>query len=544
MVTMQVLPGSGQGDVYMTGSPGASLARAISSLRNMATAAAEISSFSQDATRNVGLRVAATSLELDARLSRLDGASMKALLEVAEQAELPTSIKALSSGALFNVTEQRSAAHMLCRAVEHAPVQIEGVDVAAACQQTRARMLDFATQFRAGTHRGARGQSLNTLVNLGVGGSDLGGRLVTEGLRGVVAHNPASPRVEFVSSMDGVKLSRLLQTLDADRTLFLISSKSFSTLDTFLSAETVKDWYRDRGYDAAETLRHFAAVSSQPEAMMAWGIPAEHQFLMSEHVGGRFSVSSAIGLPVAVALGAEVFERFLAGMRAMDEHFQSAPPAQNMPVLLGLIAVWNRSVLECPATAILPYSELLASFPAYVTQLDMESLGKRVRVDGTEAPYPTGGVILGEVGPNAQHAFMQLLHQGQEVISAEFILIRNQEGVPERHNIQTRANCEAQAKALAFGYSLEQARAELEAKGLPPDEVERLAPHKVHPGNRPSVTISMDRLTPETLGALVALYEHKTFVQAVIWGINPFDQWGVELGKRLAKDAVAAGQVG
>lgn len=544
MGTLQVLPRSGQGEVFMTVCPGESLAQALPALCHLGTVATGIANLCRDEARNARLQVAAAGLSLDARYGRLDAASLTTLLAVAEQSALASLIRALSSGALFNVTERRAAVHMLCRAVDHAPVVIDGDDVAVACQQARMCMLGFASQFRVGGCRGARGRPFDTLVNLGVGGSDLGGRLVMEGLRGIVVHDPANPRVEFVSSMDGVKLSRLLQTLEPDRTLFLISSKSFSTLDTFLSAETVKEWYRDHGYSADETLQHFAAVSSQPDAMTAWGIPAEHQFLMSEHVGGRFSVSSAIGLPVAVALGAVVFERFLVGMRAMDEHFLSVPLAQNMPVVLGLIAVWNRLVLECPATAILPYSELLASFPAYVTQLDMESLGKRVRVDGTLAPYPTGGVILGEVGPNAQHAFMQLLHQGQEVIPAEFILIRNQEGVPERHNIQTRANCEAQAKALAYGYSLEQAKAELAANGLSPDEVERLAPHKVHPGNRPSVTISMDRLTPETLGALIALYEHKTFVQAAIWGINPFDQWGVELGKRLAKEAVAAGQVG
>lgn len=544
MGSMRIVHESGQWAVSMMANPGEGLAQALPVLRQFAAEVGFIADLAREDRRNALLLAEAAGMCLDARFSRLDATALAGLIDVAENAQLAKAIEVLSKGLRVNATEERAAVHMLCRAVNHAPVMVEGEDIATACQQARVHMLEFASRFRAGACRGARGEAFDTLVNLGVGGSDLGGRLVTEALQSVVARAESDPRVEFISSMDGVKLSRLLPTLNPDRTLFLISSKSFSTLDTFLSAETVKDWYREQGYSEAETLRHFAAVSSKPEAMTAWGISAEHEFLMSEHVGGRFSVSSAIGLPVAVALGAEVFERFLAGMRAMDEHFQSVPLAENMPVLLGLIAVWNRSVLECPATAILPYTELLRSFPAYVTQLDMESLGKRVRVDGTKAPYLTGGVILGEVGPNAQHAFMQLLHQGQQVIPAEFILVRHQEGVPERHNIQTRANCEAQARALAFGYSLEEARAELLARGLSPEEVERLAPHKVHPGNRPSVTISMERLTPETLGALVALYEHKTFVQAVIWGINPFDQWGVELGKRLAKEAVAAGQVG
>jgi glucose-6-phosphate isomerase len=395
-------------------------------------------------------------------------------------------------------------------------------------------MLDFVDQVRAGTVRGSGGAGFDTVINIGIGGSDLGPAMAVQALH---PQTRGAPRVRFVSNVDGTDLANALEDADAARTLFIVASKTFSTQETLANAHTARAWLAERLGEAAVPA-HFAAVSTNAQAMDAFGVNPNYRFMMWDWVGGRYSLWSSIGVSLAIAIGREAFLEFLAGGHELDEHFRSAPWERNLPVLMGLLGVWNINLLELPTLAVLPYDGRLGRFPAYLQQLDMESNGKSVTLAGAPSAQDTAPVIWGEPGNNAQHSFFQMLHQGAPRAALDFLLpARSSCSNPQQAALAT-ANCLAQADAFAFGFSQQQAAAELAARRLDSARVELLARHKVHPGNRPSNIVAFERLDARTLGKLVALYEHKVFTQSVVWGINAFDQWGVELGKKMCEEVL------
>lgn len=469
-------------------------------------------------------------LTLDFSRQVMTADTLAALVELAAARDLGDWIAHLFAGAPVNNTEQRPALHMALRRRSDEPLIVDGEDLMPGVRAELSRVLAFAEAVRGGEHRGHSGKRITDVVNIGIGGSDLGLVMVDAAL---ARFRGDGPRSHYVSNIDGSRLADLLEELDPDTTLFIICSKSFTTQETQLNAEAARRWFVAR---CAETAigRHFAAVSVNAEAMDRFGIDPQLRFRIWDWVGGRYSLWSAVGLAVAIAIGTKNFSALLTGAAMMDEHFRSAPCAENLPALLGLIGIWNQNFLGCTSHAVLPYDERLHRLPAFLQQLEMESNGKSVTRDGAPVGCSTGTVIWGEPGSNAQHSFFQLLHQGTARVSMDFVAPVRASGPAHDQHLAGLANMLAQAEAFARGYSLEQARAALVSAGRPADEVERLAPHKTHPGNRPSSIVLLDELTPENLGALIALYEHKVFVQSVIWGINPFDQWGVELGKTMA----------
>jgi glucose-6-phosphate isomerase len=434
------------------------------------------------------------------------------------------------SGEPINFTEGRSVLHVALRAPADAEIHAGGVNVVPEVHATLDRFLGFADQVRSGEVRGIAADKFTDVVNIGIGGSDLGPAMATLAL---TPYRDAGPRVHFVSNVDGAHLTDTLADLDAERTLFLVASKTFTTSETMTNAASARAWLAYRCGEEAVG-EHFAAISTNLEKVAEFGIRPERIFGFWDWVGGRYSVWSAIGLPLAISIGAENFRRFLAGARKMDEHFRDAPLAENMPVIMALLGVWYRNVLDLRTQAILPYDQRLARFAAHLQQLDMESNGKRVTRATKLVENRTAPIVWGEPGTNGQHAFYQLLHQGTEIVPVDFLIAAEPHESLGDHHAKLMANCLAQSEALAFGKTEVEARAELEASGLPGGEIEKLALHKVFPGNRPSNTLLYRRLDPETLGMLIALYEHKIVVQGAIWDINSFDQWGVELGKALA----------
>jgi glucose-6-phosphate isomerase len=459
------------------------------------------------------------------------------LLALARQQRLDAAIADLFGGALVNHTERRAALHTALRDRSGRPVLLDGHDVMPGVRDVLARMRRFSDAVRQGALRGHTGLTFDAIVNIGIGGSDLGPLMVVEALR---AHVPDGLRVRFVSNVDDTHLVEALRDLDPARTLFIVSSKTFTTQETMTNAASAREWLLAALGDEAAVGAHFAAVSTNVAAAAAFGIAADRVFEFWDWVGGRYSLWSAIGLPIAIAVGMDRFEALLAGAYSMDQHFRSAPLEANGPVVLGLLGVWYATFLGCATHAVLPYDQYLHRLPAYLQQLDMESNGKRIDRSGRPVEHTTGAVLWGEPGTNGQHAFFQLLHQGTQVVPADFIVAARGARHLGRHHDILLANCLAQTQALAFGKTEEEAIADMARVGLPADEVRRLAPYRAFPGNRPSTTILLDALTPETLGALIALYEHRVYVQSVIWEINPFDQWGVELGKQLAGGVLAA----
>jgi glucose-6-phosphate isomerase len=409
---------------------------------------------------------------------------------------------------------------------------VDGLDVMPDINAVLAHMRDFTARVRSGEWRGASGQTITDVVNIGIGGSDLGPLMVCEALK---PYRRADLRPHFVSNVDGAHLVHTLAGLDPARTLFIIASKTFTTQETMANAASARAWLLDRLGGEADIARHFVAVSTNRQAVAAFGIDPANMFGFWDWVGGRYSLWSAIGLPIALAVGFERFEELLDGAFAMDEHFRDSPLARNIPVLLALAGIWNANFLGAASHAVLPYDQHLHRFPAYLQQADMESNGKSVRRDGAKADYTTGPIIWGEPGTNGQHAFYQLIHQGTQLISADFLAACASQTPLGDHHDMLLANCLAQTEALAFGKTADEARQDLQAAGVAASDIEALVPHKVFEGNRPTTTILCDRLTPFALGRLIALYEHKIFTQGIIWNINSFDQWGVELGKQLAK---------
>jgi glucose-6-phosphate isomerase len=391
-------------------------------------------------------------------------------------------------------------------------------------------MRNFVEGVHGGRIHGASGKSFTDVVNIGIGGSDLGIVMATEAL---ARYRNRNLRLHCVSNIDGVQLGDVLEKVDAARTLFVVCSKTFSTLETLTNAKLARQWVVDRLGEGAPA-RHFAAVSTNAKAMDAFLIPPQNRFTMWDWVGGRYSVWSAVGLSVALALGMDQFQLMLEGGHEMDVHFRTAPFDRNLPALMGLIGVWNRNFLDMDSLAVLPYDQRLHRFPAYLQQLEMESNGKRTTLAGEEVTMHTGAVLWGEPGSNAQHSFFQLLHQGTARVALDFLAPVNASSPWQQQQNLALANCFAQAQAFALGQDEQQVRADLSAKGMAEAEIARLVPHKLHPGNRPSSILLFPRLGPKTLGRLIALYEHKVFTQSVVWDINAFDQWGVELGKKLA----------
>ena len=487
--------------------------------------------FEQEPERFTQFSLEAAGLFLDYSKNRLTGTTRDLLLQLAEQQHVEQQRDAMFAGQKVNFTEQRAVLHTALRAPKNQPHFLDGTDINQQIHGVLEQMRVFTEQIHRGEKRGVTGLRFTDIVNIGIGGSDLGPKMVCHALR-----NIARPdlRMHFVSNVDGHALDAVLRQLNPASTLFIIASKTFTTADTMLNAHSAKRWFLTFFSDAGVS-HHFVAVSSNPAAVSQFGIDQKNRFDFWDWVGGRYSLWSAIGLPIALALGFEHFRALLDGACAMDQHFQHAPLAQNMPVLLALTGIWNRNFEECGSISIATYHQDLLYFPNFLQQLDMESNGKCVNRHGQATQTATAPVIWGDVGTNGQHAYFQFLHQGADITPVDFITcIRPQHALPEHHTTLL-ANCLAQSKALMLGKTTQQAEEELQEQGLSPQQIALLAPHRTFPGNRPSNTILMDTLSPSALGALIALYEHKVTVQGFCWGINSFDQWGVELGKVLAK---------
>ena len=484
--------------------------------------------FATDPGRAERLTVEAAGLFLDYSKNRVTDETMRLLLALAEEAGVAERREAMFSGERINLTEDRSVLHVALRMPRGSSLVVDGIDVVAQVHDVLDRMAGFAEAIRSGEWKGNTGRPIRNVVNIGIGGSDLGPVMAYAALR---HYSSRDLTFRFVSNVDGTDFAEATHDLDPAETLFVICSKTFTTLETMTNALTAREWLlAGLDGDEAAIARHFVAVSTNLEAVAAFGIDPANAFGFWDWVGGRYSMGSAIGLSTMLAIGAEAFEQMLAGFHAMDEHFRTAPLAQNLPVLMGLLTLWYADFFGAETVAVLPYDQYLARFPAYLQQLTMESNGKSVRLDSAAVDVATGPVVWGEPGTNGQHSFYQLIHQGTRLIPCDFICFANSLNPVGRHHDLLVANVFAQAEALAFGKTAE----EVTAEGSP----EWLVPHRTFVGNRPSNVLLAERLTPEILGALVALYEHSVFTQGAIWSINSFDQFGVELGKVLAQRIV------
>ena len=489
--------------------------------------------FAADARRFQRFSLDSCGLLLDYSKNLIDERGLELLIQLAEQAGLHQSIAALYNGERVNASEDRAALHTALRSPIGRRLLVDGKDIIPEVHRVLNQVTELVSRIHSGLWRGYSEKPIKEVVNIGIGGSFLGPQLVSEALR---PFTQRGVRCHYLANIDGSEFRELTARLDPETTLFIVSSKSFGTLETLKNTLAARDWYLAMGGPEEQLHRHFIAVTSNRKAAIEFGIGEENIFPMWDWVGGRYSLWSAIGLPIALAIGVSNFKELLAGAYAMDEHFTQAPLAENMPVLMALLGIWYTNFWGAQSHAILPYDHYLRNFTKHLQQLDMESNGKSVRQDGTPLDIATGPIIWGGVGCNGQHAYHQLLHQGRLLVPADFIVPVNSYNPLSDHHQWLFANCLSQAQALMQGKTREEAEAELRAKGMPEAEVQRLAPHKVIPGNRPSNILVMNRIAPFELGALVALYEHKVFVQSAIWGINAFDQWGVELGKEMGKE--------
>jgi glucose-6-phosphate isomerase len=481
--------------------------------------------FASDSTRGEKLAAEGAGLFLDYSKNRVTETTLKLLLQLAEECDLRGRIDAMFRGEKINTTEKRAVLHVALRAPKNATILVDGKNVVPAVHDVLDKMATFSNRIRSGEWVGHTGKRIRNIVNIGIGGSDLGPVMAYEALR---HYTDRSLTFRFVSNIDGTDFVEATRDLDPAETLFIVSSKTFTTLETMTNAQTARDWLlKGLGGDKAAVARHFVAVSTNAEKVSAFGIDTDNMFGFWDWVGGRYSMDSAIGLSTMLAIGPDNFRSMLDGFHQMDEHFRTAPFEQNLPILLGLLTVWYTDFFDAQTVAVLPYEQYLKRFPAYLQQLTMESNGKHVTLDRKQVNYDTGPVYWGEPGTNGQHSFYQLIHQGTRLIPCDFIAFGHALTPLGRHHDMLLSNVFAQAEALAFGKTAEQVRAE----GTP----KWLVPHRVFEGNRPSNVILADRLTPEVLGKLVALYEHSVFTQGAIWNINSFDQWGVELGKALAQ---------
>lgn len=481
--------------------------------------------FAEDSTRAERFTAAGAGIELDYSKNHITQETLDLLLDIAQQAKLPEAIKKLLAGDPVNNTENRPALHTALRHV--GPPQTEQHQEV---EETLARLEKLVANVHSGEWKGYAGDAITDVVNIGIGGSDLGPRMVTKAL---TPYHQSFVQVHFVANVDGSELHDLTNKLNPATTLFIVASKSFSTQETLENALSAREWMRNSGCAQDQLKHHFVAISSKVDKAVEFGIDADNVYPIWDWVGGRYSLWSAIGLPIAFAVGMDNFNRLRAGANAMDKHFAEAPLEKNIPALMGILMFWYSEFLGTSTQAILPYAYHLQLLPAYLQQLEMESNGKSVTRDGTPVDYPTGSIVWGTEGTNGQHSFHQLLHQGTSLVPIDFIAALKGHSPLEHQHRLLFANCVAQSQALLEGRDLAASQAELKAKGASEEEIAFLAPHKVHTGNRPSNTFILEQLTPETLGALVAAYEHKVFTLAVLLDINPFDQWGVELGKLL-----------
>ncbi|NTU69081.1 MAG: glucose-6-phosphate isomerase [Chlorobiaceae bacterium] len=488
--------------------------------------------FEADPERFASFSVSHKGMLLDYSKNLVTQRTMELLMDLARSSGLELRRRQMFEGETINFTEGRAVLHTALRRPSGQGPLVDGEDVTAEVAEVLGQMKAFCDRVVSGEWTGYSGKRMTDVVNIGIGGSDLGPYMVTEALK-PFAHGKM--RVHFVSNIDGTHLAETLKGLKPETTMFIIASKTFTTQETLTNAMSAREWFLRSADDMAHVAKHFVAVSTNRAKVEEFGIDAANMFRFWDWVGGRYSLWSAIGLSVALYLGFDRFAQLLEGAREMDEHFLAAPLESNLPVLLAMLGIWYNNFFDARTHAIIPYDQYLHRFPAYLQQLDMESNGKRVDRVGREVDYATGPVIWGEPGTNAQHAFFQLMHQGPNMVPADFILSKRSQNPMGEHHDMLVANCFAQTEALMRGKSEAEARAELEASGLSGLDLKMLLPHKVFPGNRPTNTILLDQLDPYTLGALVALYEHKVFVQGVVWDINSFDQWGVELGKQLAK---------
>ena len=480
--------------------------------------------FAQDPRRGERFTVEAEGLYLDYSKHRMTGETLQLLLNLARESGLRERIDAMFRGDKINITENRAVLHVALRAPRSARILVDGKDVVPEVHAVLDKMSEFAQRVRSGEWKGYTGQGIRNIVNIGIGGSDLGPVMAYEALR---HYSTRDLTFRFVSNVDGTDFAEATRDLDAAETLFVVSSKTFTTLETMTNAHTARQWALAALKDDRAIARHFAAVSTNAAEVSKFGIDTANMFGFWDWVGGRYSMDSAIGLSTMLAIGPENFRSLLAGFHALDEHFRSAPFERNLPVLMGLLAVWYNDFFGAQTVAVLPYDQYLKRFPAYLQQLTMESNGKHVTLAGRTVKYQTGPVYWGEPGTNGQHSFYQLIHQGTKLIPCDFIgFARSLNPLGDHHDL-LMSNVFAQAEALAFGKTAEEVRAE----GTP----DWLAPHRTFEGNRPSTVLLADQLTPEMLGKLVALYEHSVFTQGALWNIDPFDQWGVELGKKLAQ---------
>ena len=488
--------------------------------------------FVEDKSRFERFSIQSDGLLFDYSKNRITPRTMELLLELAREAELEKKRDAMFAGEAINLTERRSVLHTALRRPAGYTLQIDGLDLSTEIADVLAQMKDCCERVISGAWTGYTGKRMTDVVNIGIGGSDLGPYMVTEALR-PFAHGQL--QVHFVSNIDGTHISEALKKLNPETTLFIVASKTFTTQETLTNAMTAREWFLNHAQEASHIASHFVAVSTNRAKVVEFGIDEANMFRFWDWVGGRYSLWSSIGLSIALFLGFDHFQALLNGAYAMDQHFCNEPLERNIPVLMALLGIWYNNFFACSSHAVIPYDQYLQRFPAYLQQLDMESNGKRVTCQGEVVTHATGPVIWGEPGTNSQHAFFQLMHQGTEVIPADFIVpLKTQNPAGEHHDILL-ANCFAQTEALMKGKNEQEVRQELTAAGCPEAELNMLLLHKVFPGNRPTNTILLDELTPLTLGSLIALYEHKVFVQGIIWQINSFDQWGVELGKQLAK---------
>jgi glucose-6-phosphate isomerase len=479
--------------------------------------------FVGDPERGTRFTAEAEGLFLDFSKNRITDETLKLLIELAKQSGLRAHCEAMFTGQKINTTEDRAVLHIALRAPASESIFVDGVDVVPEVHKVLDKMSAFADRIRSGDWRGHTGKRIRNIVNIGIGGSDLGPVMAYEALK---HYSQRDLTFRFVSNVDGTDFAEAVHDLSPDETLFLVASKTFTTLETMTNAHTARDWTLAALKDDAAIAKHFVALSTNTKLVAAFGIDTANMFGFWDWVGGRYSMDSAIGLSTMIAIGPAAFRDMLAGFHAMDVHFRTTPLEKNLPALLGLLTVWYTDFFDAQTVAILPYEQYLKRFPAYLQQLTMESNGKHVTLDGTTVDYETGPIYWGEPGTNGQHSFYQLIHQGTRLIPCDFIGFAKSLNPLGRHHDMLMANVFAQAEALAFGKTAEEVRAE----GVP----EALVPHKVFEGNRPSNTILADILTPRLLGSLIALYEHSVFTQGVIWSIDSFDQWGVELGKVLA----------
>ena len=483
--------------------------------------------FAQDPDRGQRMALDQQGIYFDYSKHRVNDETIRLLLALADESGLHERITAMFGGEKINSTENRAVLHVALRAARDATILVDGENVVSHVHAVLDRMAAFAEQVRSGAWTGHTGKPIRTVVNIGIGGSDLGPVMAYEALRHYSQRNLTC---RFVSNIDGTDFAEATHDLDPAETLFIVASKTFTTLETMTNARTARAWLLATGGDEAAVARHFVAVSTNAHEVAAFGIDTINMFGFWDWVGGRYSMDSAIGLSTMIAIGPDNFHDMLAGFRAMDEHFRNAPFEQNLPVLMGMLGLWYADFFGAETVAVLPYDQYLKRFPAYLQQLTMESNGKSTTLDGAQVDYQTGAIYWGEPGTNGQHSFYQLIHQGTKLIPCEFIGFSQTLNPLGRHHDVLMANMFAQAEALAFGKTADEVRAGSVA--------EALVPHRTFAGNRPSTVLLCDRLTPAMLGRLIALYEHAVFTQGVIWGINSFDQWGVELGKALANNII------